>query len=30
MTLAEAEARLRQEIREQKDAIDAAAAELVA
>jgi heat-inducible transcriptional repressor len=30
MTLAEAGARLRQEIREQKDAIDAAAAELVA
>jgi len=30
MTLAEAETRLRQEIREQKDAIDAAAAELVA
>jgi heat-inducible transcriptional repressor len=30
MTLVEAEARLRQEIREQKDAIDAAAAELVA
>jgi len=30
MTLAEAESRLRQEIREQKDAIDAAAAELVA
>ena len=30
MTLAEAEARLRQEILEQKDAIDAAAAELVA
>jgi heat-inducible transcriptional repressor len=30
MTLAEAEARLRQQIREQKDAIDAAAAELVA
>ena len=30
MTLAEAEARLRQEIRERKDAIDAAAAELVA
>jgi heat-inducible transcriptional repressor len=30
MTLTEAEARLRQEIREQKDAIDAAAAELVA
>jgi heat-inducible transcriptional repressor len=30
MTLAEAEARLRQEIREQKDAIDSAAAELVA
>jgi heat-inducible transcriptional repressor len=30
MTLAEAEARLRLEIREQKDAIDAAAAELVA
>jgi heat-inducible transcriptional repressor len=30
MTLAEAEARLRQEIREKKDAIDAAAAELVA
>jgi heat-inducible transcriptional repressor len=30
MTLAEAEARLRQEIREQKEAIDAAAAELVA
>ena len=30
LTLAEAEARLRQQIREQKDAIDAAAAELVA
>jgi heat-inducible transcriptional repressor len=30
MTLSEAEARLRQEIREQKDAIDSAAAELVA
>jgi heat-inducible transcriptional repressor len=30
MTLAEAEARLRQEIREQKDAVDSAAAELVA